>query len=130
MATRSTITVRTGENERKEIYCHWDGRPEHNGKILLEHYNTQERAEELINLGDLSILQERINPSTKNHSFENPEDGVCVAYGRDRNESDTQARIKSNGISTTSEDYDYLFENDMWFVNGSPLEELLKNIPS
>ncbi len=27
----------------KSIYCHWDGYPSNNGKILLEHYNSQEK---------------------------------------------------------------------------------------
>src|SRR5690554_3636984 len=96
MATRSTITVRTGENERKEIYCHWDGYPEHNGVLLLEHYNTQEKAEKLIELGNLSSLGEFLEPKSKTHTFNNPEENVCVAYGRDRGENNTEAIIKTN----------------------------------
>ena len=126
MATRSTITVRTGENERKEIYCHWDGYPSHNGKILLEHYNTQEKAEALIALGDLSYLRKKINPSENSgHNFDNPEKDVCVAYGRDRNEKCTEARLKRNIQATDKEQYNYLFENGKWYVNGELLEDIL-----
>jgi len=126
MATRSTITVRTGENERKEIYCHWDGHPESNGVILLEHYNTQEKAEKLIELGSLSSLGKYLEPNDETHTFDNPEEGVCVAYGRDRGEINTEAIIKRNSEKTDDEQYNYFFDNGVWFVNGKLLETVLK----
>jgi hypothetical protein len=119
MATRSTITVRTGENERKEIYCHWDGGLDWNGKILKEFYDTQEKAEALIALGSLSSLGELISPPEgAEHSFENRYPDVCVAYGRDRGETGTEARIKTNPEPSGCEQYNYLFENGKWTVNG------------
>jgi hypothetical protein len=115
MATRSTITVRTSSNERKEIYCHWDGYPDHVGKILKEHYNTQEKAEALIALGDLSSLEPSISaPDGEEHSFNKPYTGVCVAYGRDRGNSDTSARTKTNSEPTDRQAFNYFFENGEW----------------
>lgn len=38
------------------IYSHWDNFPEHNGRILRTHYNTREKVEELIDLGDCSSI--------------------------------------------------------------------------
>ena len=38
MATRSTIAMKTPEGKIRAIYCHWDGYPEHNGKMLLDNY--------------------------------------------------------------------------------------------
>jgi hypothetical protein len=38
------------------IYSHWDSYPEHNGRILRTHYNTREKVEELIDLGDCSSI--------------------------------------------------------------------------
>jgi hypothetical protein len=119
MATRSTITVRTGENERKKIYCHWDGGLDHNGRILKEFYNTQEKAEALIALGDLSSLGEMIAPPEgAEHSFKNRYPGVCVAYGRDRGEKDTEARVLANGQTGNREEYNYLFVNGEWTLDG------------
>jgi hypothetical protein len=38
MATRSRIGIELEDGVIESIYCHWDGYPENNGKILLEHY--------------------------------------------------------------------------------------------
>jgi hypothetical protein len=47
-------------NGYKAIFCHWDGYPEHVGKMLKEHYNTPKKVEELISLGDIDCLYETI----------------------------------------------------------------------
>ncbi|WP_299548704.1 hypothetical protein [uncultured Helicobacter sp.] len=60
MATRSYIFVSEGKSftdQVKGIYCHWDGYVEGVGKTLKEHYNTDELANALINLGDISSLE-------------------------------------------------------------------------
>ena len=41
MATRSNIGIVNEDDSITAIYCHWDGYPEHNGKILLNHYNNK-----------------------------------------------------------------------------------------
>lgn len=60
MSTRSVIAIRNTANDYDVIYAHWDGYPEHNGVLLRDHYNTLEKARELIALGDLSVLGETI----------------------------------------------------------------------
>ena len=98
MATRSTISIKLENDLYKTIYCHNDGYLTHNGAMLLDHYNTKEKVLELLELGDLSCLGPKINPeSAKPHSFEFEErqDNVCVAYGRDRGESNTEAEALS-----------------------------------
>ncbi len=76
------------------IYCHSDGYLMHNGGILLDHYNTPEKVDELISLGALSYLGESLNPDpSKQHDFLNRQPGVCVAYGRDRGEDHTEAEV-------------------------------------
>ena len=72
MATRSLIGIKLNDNIVKTIYCHWDGYPEHNGKLLVENYSTPAAITELMLLGDLSTLD--ITPDK------------CKAYHRDRNE--------------------------------------------
>ena len=106
MATRSTIGIVGGN----KIYCHWDGYTENNGRILLEHYNTTEKVRELLSLGSLSILGERTTPTEgSGHSFESPEEGVCVAYHRDRGEE-----LRTNW--TSWEEYNYQWDGNRWKV--------------
>lgn len=63
MSTRSTIGIRRkADNSVKKIYCHWDGYIEWNGAILQKYYNTAEKVEKLLALGNLSILGPEIGP--------------------------------------------------------------------
>ena len=38
MATRSRIAIEKENGTVESIYCHWDGYPENNGRILVENY--------------------------------------------------------------------------------------------
>jgi hypothetical protein len=88
MGTRSSIAIKT-EDGIKAIYCHWDGYVDHNGKILKEFYNTKDKVNELIALGDLSSLRQEPGEA---HDFDRGDDSLgltdnwCMAYGRDRGE--------------------------------------------
>lgn len=62
MSARASISMKTYKSY-KTIYIHWDGYPEGIGKILKEHYTSDELVEKLLNLGDLSSLGE--NPISK-----------------------------------------------------------------
>ena len=120
MSTRSNIAIQLEDDKFKVIYCHSDGYLTYNGAMLLKHYNTRDKIEELIKLGDLSCLAPQINPDpNKPHSFEykNRQDDVCVAYGRDRNEENTQARIlsKDEMFCNSWIEYFYVFTlDDKW----------------
>ena len=50
MATRSAIAIKQEDGKVKSVYCHSDGYPEHNGKLLLNFYNSDESANEIVNL--------------------------------------------------------------------------------
>jgi len=56
MATRSRIGIQLPDNSILSVYCHWDGFPEFNGVKLKEHFNSYEKASELIDGGDISAL--------------------------------------------------------------------------
>jgi len=129
MATRSIISIKLENDEYKAIYCHHDGYLTHNGALLLDHYNTREKVEELLKLGDLSCLAKKIKPNPKKpHSFEfdQRQDDVVVAYGRDRGESGTEAKILSlkEMFEESWIDYYYIFtfENEWKYYDGNKRE--------
>jgi hypothetical protein len=119
MATRSTIAYKDVTGSIKSIYCHWDGHLSHNGAILQEHYNSIERVAALVELGNLSILAPVLEP-TKEHSFDKPQKGVCVFYGRDRGENgqapETYWNQEHYRLAANMEGYDYLFMDGAWHL--------------
>jgi hypothetical protein len=126
MATRSRIGIETkdafGNLMVKSIYCHWDGYPENNGRILLENYQDREKVEKLIALGSISSLHEKVEP-TGQHSFDYPQPGVTVAYHRDRGEGFQRPQVNHSReafVRSDVEEYGYLFtlEGEWLFVNG------------
>jgi len=56
MATRSRIGIQLPDESVLSVYCHWDGYPEFNGVKLKEHFNSYDKASELIDGGDISAL--------------------------------------------------------------------------
>lgn len=121
MGTRSNIGIRNSDGSITALYCHWDGYPAHNGKILLEHYNDLDTVEDLMELGDLSSLRPVMNPEPgKPHTFDEQQEGVCVAYGRDRGEKGVESRLfksleqYNRNMNNSGAEYQYLFDNDKW----------------
>ena len=98
MGTRSFIAKEIGDDQYRTIYCHSDGYLTYNGAMLVDHYNTPEAVDELLNLGDISSLGERPNPDLdRPHRFDYDmrQEGVTVAYSRDRGDKNTEARVMS-----------------------------------
>ena len=56
MGTRSRIGLQLSDDSILSVYCHWDGYPSFNGAKLQEHFNSYEKAAELIDGGDISCL--------------------------------------------------------------------------
>ena len=90
MATRSRIGIADPQGNITSIYCHFDGYPSHVGRLLQTTYNTEGDAREIVSLGDLSCLDERLHPDADSpHSFQDRVPGITLAYGRDRGEENT-----------------------------------------
>ena len=89
MGTRSSIGMEVKGNGKvlcRHSYCHWDGYPTYNGRILLNHYTTPEKVEALIDLGSMSVLRESIG---QKHDFDKDRDMASdkqwsTFYHRDR----------------------------------------------
>jgi hypothetical protein len=107
MSTNSTISVELPDNKGvKTVYCHWDGYLEGVGATLLNDFNTQEKAEALVALGDLSSVA-----------------GGVEAYHRDRGEAwsavaprDTKSVLGLRARINTLQEYNYIFSQGAWYV--------------
>ena len=53
MSTRSRIGILLPDDSILSVYHHWDGYPEWLGMTLEEHFNTYEKASELIDGGNM-----------------------------------------------------------------------------
>ena len=130
MSTRSVIAFRDLNGTISSIYCHSDGYPSHNGKILLDHYETPEKVRDLVALGHLSILGEVLGQQVEFNNARNHR-GQCIAYGRDRGESLLSSRANlSNSFEQlqreSSQEYTYLFDQftSTWFVAGGDSQKM------
>lgn len=141
MSTRSTIAYKEG-NKIRAVYCHWDGYPEHNGRILHNFYQEARKIGMLIEMGDISCLGATFG---EQHDFSDREPAEtyaetrCTFYNRDRGED-----TSSNEFDTVQEwiehydwsDYSYLWNGTEWLVhsynntdaNGFPVFDRLEDV--
>lgn len=100
MSTRAAIGFQRDDKSFVTIYSHYDGYPDHVGKLLVEHWNSFEKCEELVN-----------GPQIRN--FDN--DGTCVRFG----DSSAGAKEEFDSIDEILSDvYDYCYlwseQNNRW----------------
>ena len=127
MTTRSHIGKKLEDGSVKYIYCHWDGYPDYNGKILKEHYTDETKVDALLELGALSILGNEIGEQQDFDRRETHHKNWCLAYGRDRGETDVKAKVAKSVEDYSYPDgvaYCYLFDGGEWrcFGHGGELK--------
>lgn len=130
MATRSTIAVEHADGTVSQVYCHWDGYLTHNGQILVDHYDTQEKAEQLVSFGSMGSLRPKCIPDpAKTHSSINPQDDVTTYYSRDNGEPFVKPShyptVDNYKRNLQCEEYDYLFTEGQWEVSNGRGYELV-----
>lgn len=118
MSTHCGIAVKQ-DTGYMVVYCHHDGYPEYMLPMLRDNYNTEELAVKLVNFGDASSIREKLEPTTAAHSFNKPEDNVCIFYNRDLKESwfdvSPEYYLQHEKLSLVSGYYYlYLFEDGCW----------------
>ena len=133
MSVRSLIAKKQKNGNYKTIYCHHDGEPTGVGKILLTEYNTEEKLDELLMLGDLSMLGKKLAPDpTKPHKNWEWQENVTLAYGRDIGETGKWAReyTYKELLKIPNIDYIYIFgEDGTWqFTNAKKEPRAWKNL--
>jgi hypothetical protein len=109
MATRSRIGIELSDGSVLSAYHHWDGYPEWLGRILRTHYNSFEKASELIDGGDMSC-------AWTDDRWDNSADG---SYGPNHyalRGDDCPPRLDAdlNEYLSNGEEYWYLFTEGEW----------------
>ena len=133
MATRSTIAMEQPDGRVMQVYCHWDGYIDNNGKILFNHYQDKAKVLALMLLGQISSLRQEIGQA---HSFdaryteEDQRNEWTVAYGRDRGETNVDANVFKDFDDYVAnhqyEEYEYIYRNDgNWYVSAYSDEYVL-----
>ena len=141
MGTRSRIAVMHG-TVCKSVYCHWDGYLEHNGAILLEHYDSS-KANQLVALGDMSALRPEIGTPHAFSQFELEEmdreefvrttENMCTFYGRDRGETGVEWKVdhtfedfldRAKGCGA---EFYYVMKDGVWYVGDTYGSTALSN---
>ncbi len=105
MATRSTIALEYADGTVGQIYCHWDGYLDNNGKILYHHYQDPFTVRSLLDNGDMSSLDRTV--------------GSCTFY-KERGEDCPQKMFKNfedYAANHQHEEYEYILRTDgHWYV--------------
>ena len=132
MATRSTIALEYADGTVDQVYCHWDGYLDNNGRILFDNYQDPFKVQRLMDLGDVSSLGPNIGDK---HDFDCPfaygtpeytkwqddKREITTFYGRDRGETGTERqRFKDYAEyrdNAQFEEYNYILRKDgNWYV--------------
>jgi hypothetical protein len=113
MSTRSRIGILLPDDSILSVYHHWDGYPEWLGATLVEHYNTYEKASELIDGGNMSSCYSDNEYDEEKQEFVK-RDPRPEYYG-----GDDEAPILSKNFDEFTridcwQEYSYVFVKDRW----------------
>ena len=114
MGTRSRIGIQLQDESIVSVYCHYDGYPELNGKVLRDNYDTVEKVKELIDGGDMSCTW--TNAGWGNETL--PESGALYYTMRGESLEDNAPRLDKDmeEFFSDGEEYSYIFRNGNWFA--------------
>jgi len=116
MGTRSRIGIQLKDDSILSVYCHYDGYPSFNGKVLREFYNTKEKVSQLINGGNMSCTW--TNAGWNNETL--PEMGPLYYTMRGESIEDNAPELSKNQseylntADNCGEEYAYLFTGSDW----------------
>jgi len=119
MSTNATVSIINKDGTVHSIYNHWDGYPSSLGKTLVNYYKSENRARDLIGMGDASIIGRKISPTNpETHDFNNHEKGVCLFYSRDRGEDDAEMHEFGSVLEMLNnfgQQFNYIYKDKKWF---------------
>ena len=116
MGTRSTIGYSLKDDSVVSVYCHWDGYPDFNGKVLNEFFTTSDAVRELIDGGGMSSLYTNRGWDQEERPFYGP------LYYTERGEkiSNNQPHYSSNlseylqHCDDSCGEFAYIFKDGKW----------------
>ena len=111
--TRWLVGIEGNNGKILSTYGHYDGYPQHTGKLLKKIYNSPQKVKQMMKLGrsGISFLDKSMKGG-KDHSFENPKKGESIFYGRDRGEKDNWTSNWKNRDAVkfdSGEEYAYIY---------------------
>ena len=109
MATRGRIGVQLADGSILSIYSHWDNYPSFAGVKLVEHFNSYEKAAELIDGGDISCLWTNSGWNNETLPTTGPQYYSSRGDVTEPRLDETLDEYLGNG-----EQYAYLFANGEW----------------
>ena len=123
MATRAVI-AKLDDKGVLAIYSHSDNYLEHTGKILDQHYANEDKVDELLSLGDVSIVDENIGVKIDFNDYKlRAANKQCLFYDRDRGEKYKQAEqfydenvLLKYAFEECDVDLVYMFAYGSWYV--------------
>ena len=117
MATRGRIAIELKDGSILSSYHHWDSYPSFLGKVLNNHYNTREKASELIDGGDMSCAWTKDRWNSKGVDKRSKVEEYGPQYYSQRGE-DCPPRLDKDmeEFFSDGEEYSYIFRNGNWFA--------------
>lgn len=130
MATRSTIALEYADGTVQQVYCHWDGYLEYNGRLLYEHYQDPAKVHRIMELGDVSALAKDVGfkhpfgareGNMSQAEYDSLYSNMTTFYGRDRGEKGVDAKkftsFDNYCEKVQFEEYNYILRTDgNWYV--------------
>jgi len=123
MSTNSRIGYEMSNGSVRSIYAHWDGYPAGVGYTVVENYSDYDKIKELVELGDVSIVDDRVGVKCDFDDRDSIPEGQCVFYGRDRGETGVDARTSESIdefidiVGDAGEEYGYVYTTDgLWVM--------------
>ena len=120
MSTRAIIGKQIDDDSFLCVYLHRDGYVDYSGILLQTHYATTEQVDQLLALGNMSVLGISINN--------------CLFYNRDNQEPWGTAKPKLRNLQEIcSEEWVYIWDGTQWLGSESssfnlvPIQELLES---
>ena len=120
MSTPAFIGKKNEDGTVTGIFVNCDGYPDYMLKLLKENYTDPAKVDKLIALGDCSSIDKEVDiPEGVKHTYDEPVDGITVAYHRDRGEDwETVEPMTSENeaafVKRAGSDYWYLFKGGKW----------------
>ena len=116
MGTRSLIGKQLKDGSILGVYCHYDGYPEYNGRMLRDKYNTVSKVDKLIDGGDMSCVY--TNAGWNNETL--PESGPLHYTSRGESLESNAPELYSdlnaflNGADASGAEYTYHYADGEW----------------